>query len=219
MTRKRKITAIEPQKRHKNRRSIFLDGEFAFGVDEELVYKYGLHPDDELDAETIVRILEADENKLAKNQAVRYLSYRARSEQEMRDKLSRAGISEIAVDTVITELKAARLLDDLQFALSFIHDKMLMRPIGPLLIRQELRKRGIQAEFIDTALDQAFSEKSPPEIAFELIQKRYHNMRHLEWIKAKKRLADLLYRRGFDWDSTCEALEQLEKLLQAESGN
>ena len=210
MTEKRKITSIEPQKRNPHRRSIFLDGEFAFGLDEELVFKYGLHEGDELDGTELITIIAAEEKKYARDLALRFLSYRARSEKEVRDRLHKAGVGDETVESVLDDLKQAKLLDDRQFVIAFVHDKMTLRPVGPLLIRQELFKLGIRDALIDLAIEEAFREKTQVAVALELLIKRYPQVKQLDWLKAKKRLVDFLCRRGFKWEVIKEAFEQFK---------
>lgn len=210
VSQKREITRIETQKRKKSRRSVYLDGEFAFGLDQELVIKFGLHEGDLIDESELFPIIQAEEKKSAKDTAIRFLSYRARSEKEVRDKLLGKGFSEDAVASVLAELKAAGLVDDVHFAMAFVHDKMILRPMGPLLIRQELKKHGLSDSLIELAVEEAFRETTPAEVALEMAQKKLGQSKSLDWLKAKKRLADFLYRRGFDWEVTREVLEQLE---------
>jgi regulatory protein len=207
---KREITQIEPQQRNKQRRSIYLEGEFAFGLDEELVLKFGLHEGDLIDESELLAIIQAEEKKGAKDTAVRFLSYRSRSEKEVRDKLFSKGFSEDTVESVLAELKQARLVDDVQFAMAFVHDKMILNPMGPLLIHRDLKQAGLADSVIELAVEEAFREKTMFEIALELAQKKIRQLQSPDGLKTKKRLTDFLYRRGFDWDITREVLEQLE---------
>ena len=67
MESKKKITAIEIQCKRKNRRSIFLDGEFAFGIDVEVLLRQGLGVGDELSQQQIDDILEDNPRFLSKS--------------------------------------------------------------------------------------------------------------------------------------------------------
>lgn len=211
MCKTRKITQIKPQKRDKKRRNVFLDDTFAFGLDAELVIKYSLHEGDIINEVEITQLLHAEERKGAKDRALRFLSYRARSEKEIRDKLLKIGTDTAVISWVISDLKRIGLVDDQKFSLSYIRDKMALRPIGPLAIRKELKRLGIAEELIEFAIEEAFREKSALEVASELIQKRFLQIKHLEWEKIQKRLADFLYRRGFNWGVIQEALDTLKQ--------
>ncbi|MBN2088698.1 RecX family transcriptional regulator [candidate division KSB1 bacterium] len=207
MDHKRKITAIEPQKRNKKRCSIFLDGEYAFGLDEELVLKYHLHEGDLIDEDEFFRLIQDDLKKIARDRSFRILGYRARSENELRDKLFATGLDEETIDWTIEDLKTKKILSDDQFVLAFIHDKMLTHPIGPLAIKQELKLKGISDDLIEFAIEEAFREKSQYEVASELIKKRQPFVKNENRLKARKKLADFLYRRGFGWEIIGAVLE------------
>ena len=53
------ITRLDPQVNNENRVSVFIDGEFAFGVHEDLVVSHGLTAGPALTSDT-VRETEAD---------------------------------------------------------------------------------------------------------------------------------------------------------------
>ncbi|MDZ7262353.1 MAG: RecX family transcriptional regulator [candidate division KSB1 bacterium] len=204
---KRKITRIEPQKKRKHRRSIFLDDEFAFGLDEEIIYRYGLKEGDEIADSDIEKLLLSEEKKAAKDRALHFLTHRARSEKEVRDKLNEVGYDPPIVDWAIAELKRLKLLDDVQFAVSFARSKMVTRPAGEHLLRRELKLKGIPDELIEKAIVEAYLEKSQREVAQELAEKRSQQYKNLDPQKARKRIADFLLRRGFDWEVVSEVIE------------
>jgi len=210
LNKERKITAIEPQKRNKKRRSIFLDGEYAFGLDEELVLKYHLHEGDLIDEDEFLNLIQDDLKKLARDRSFRIIGYRARSENELRDKLCATGLDEETINWTIEDLKQKKILSDEQFVLAFVHDKMLTHPIGPLAIKQELKRKGIADDLIELAIEEAFREKSQQEVAADLVKKRQPSLKNENRMKARKKLADFLYRRGFGWDVIGAVLDQQE---------
>ncbi|MCK5738102.1 RecX family transcriptional regulator [bacterium] len=204
------ITRIEIQKRNPKRRSIYLDGEYAFGLDVEHVIRFNLHENDNIDTEVIETLLMAEEKKSAKEQALRLLAYRARSEKEMGDRLQKKGYDSDISAWVVAELKRLNFLSDQQFSLAFVRDKMRTKPMGPYLIRLELKKKGVTDSFIQAAIEEAYREKSPLEIATALGRKKFSQQPTLPLIKRKQRTGDLLTRRGFSWDIIRDVLEQLE---------
>ena len=205
----RQITRIEIQKRNPGRRSIFLDGEYAFGLDVENVIRFNLHENDSIDTEVIESLLMAEEKKSAKEQALRLLAYRARSEKEIGERLQKKGYDSEIIMGVVAELKRLNFLNDRQFALSFVRDKMITKPMGPYLIRLELKKKGIPESFIQAAIEEAYREDSPQQIAATLGRKKISQQPTLPLIKRKQRTAAFLARRGFSWDIIRDVLEQL----------
>ncbi|MBN1351279.1 RecX family transcriptional regulator [candidate division KSB1 bacterium] len=208
MARIKEITRVEPQKRNKKRRSIFLDGEFAFGVDEELIYKYELYEGSRINLDTVGKILEEEEFKRALDKALRFLAYRARSEKEMRDKLVQSGYDEDTIVRVITILKEKKYINDKEFASLFVRERLRLRPSGQYLLKHELKQKGIPEEIVNNTLADIFSEYSQTEIARDLIRKKENSYRNLEPNIRRKRLTDFLLRRGFDWDIVAIVMEE-----------
>ena len=104
-----KISKIQKQKKE-NRYNIFLDEEFAFGIYKDTVLKFGLRTKDELSEEKINEIKNYDEYFAGKRIALRFLSYRQRSEREVRDKLKSKRISKNNIDKIKNEV--LELLDE-----------------------------------------------------------------------------------------------------------
>jgi len=84
----KKITGLKLQKRNKNRVNVYLDGEFAFGLSR--IVAAWLHTGQELSDEKIAELLSKDDVEIALQRALNFLSYRARSEKEVKQILSEA---------------------------------------------------------------------------------------------------------------------------------
>ncbi len=203
-----KITKIENQKKNKKRLSLFLDNEFAFGLDAAIVAQTGLKEGDSLTEHQITHILFQEEKKRVKEKAFRFLAARTHSEQELRIKLAQKGFENTLVEQVVTELKSVNLIDDSAFAISYARSRLINRSIGENLLRSELRLKGINDETIDKTVQEAYAEKSQCERARDLVDKKKLHYQNLEHWKKKKRIGDFLIRRGFDWDVVKEAVEE-----------
>ena len=81
----RKITALQAQKRNPQRVNVYLDGEFAFGLSR--ITAAWLQIGQVLSEEKIVELQAADEIEVAYQKALHYLSFRTRSEDEVRKNL------------------------------------------------------------------------------------------------------------------------------------
>ena len=95
----KKITAIEVQKKSPNRVNIHLDGEYAFGLAR--IVAAWLRVGAELDEEKIKRLQAEDARERAIQQALLFLSYRARSESEIRQNLRKHEIPEDAIEQTL----------------------------------------------------------------------------------------------------------------------
>jgi len=206
----KKITKIEVQKKRKNRFSIHINDAYAFGVDQEILLRYGLKKGDELSDQDVGDILLSEEKYKAKERALRLLSYRDRSEKEIIDRLKRIGYRQSIIDWVLSELKRLKLIDDARFSVSMARTKMISKPVGEFLLRRELAQKGIADGLIEDAITRIYEEKDQSELAFELAEKQFQKFKNLEKIKAKKRISDFLLRRGFHWDVINDAIEKLD---------
>lgn len=206
------ITQIVVQKKRKNRCSIFINDEFAFGLHQDVVLKFGLKKGDTLDEHQIEEILLSEERKSAKDRALKFLSYRDRSEKEIKTKLKDIGYEDDIIDWVIAELKRLKFIDDERFAQSYAQTQMITRPMGEYYLRRELKKKGLNAELIEQTVEKVYDERDQFSVALELAQQRKKRYRNIEEIKAKKRISDFLLRRGFSWDVVSHVLEQWDDL-------
>ncbi|MCH7522694.1 MAG: RecX family transcriptional regulator, partial [Chloroflexi bacterium] len=75
----------------------------------------------------------------AKNAALRLLTYRSRSEAEIRRRLQGRFTGEV-IDRILADLRRQGLLDDAAFAREWREQREKFRPRGPGIIRQELQR-------------------------------------------------------------------------------
>jgi regulatory protein len=206
------ITQIIVQQKRKNRCSIYLENEFGFGLHQDVVFQFGLKKGDSLTENQIEEILYSEEKKKAKERAINFLSYRDRSEKEMRTKLKQVGFEDNIIDLVVEDLKRIKLIDDKKFALTFARNKLITRPMGEFLIRQELVQKGISKDFIKQTVEEIYEKDDQLSIALELAHKRKKLVANLDELKAKKRVSDFLLRRGFNWEIVSQVIEQWNEI-------
>jgi len=128
--------------------------------------------------------------------ALRYLSYRPRSELEVKNYLRQKGCEPEVTDGVIARLRSLNYLDDLSFAQIWARSRLESRGYGPRRVAQELRIKGIAAEVIRQTLQQSLQQTSEQESAKKLLTKRFGGV-SLQDIKTQRRAVALLLRRGF----------------------
>lgn len=213
-----KITSVEPQKKNPKRFNIFLDGEFAFGADEDLVVNRRLVAGKELSSEDVERILkEAEVGKLMERM-YRLWNIRSRSEKEARDYLRNLSfkrkvkgqeeISTFIIDAAIKLLKKKRLINDEEFARSWVESRRKKR--GPRVLKQELFQKGINREIIEEIISR-YSKDSGQAVAEALLEKKMRIWKNLPKLELKKKVYEFLIRRGFEYDLVKEIIENLIK--------
>lgn len=139
--------------------------------------------------------------KSALTKAYQLLSYRSRSEKELREALQKSGFEEETVAAVLAECKRQRYLDDAGFARAFIQNRIRNRPMGRERLALELRQKGIDPETLQAALDEVFTADTVVALADQLAGKQRKKLTTLPPRKAQQKLADFLRRRGFDWET------------------
>ncbi|MDQ6669817.1 MAG: recombination regulator RecX [Chloroflexota bacterium] len=139
--------------------------------------------------------------------ALRYLAQRPRSEQEVRQRLRRAGVAEDAADGVLAQLRQRGLVDDEAFAQYWLEQRQTFRPRGARLLRAELRQHGIAADLVTAAADELAG--SADEDAYRAAQKRARYLATADERAFKARLSQFLLRRGFGWEAISPAVERL----------
>ena len=127
--------------------------------------------------------------------ALKLLTYRARAEAEMKQRLSRKGFAEADIERTVERLKAAGLIDDAAFAKAWTENRAMGSPRSAYVVKRELRTKGIDA---DTA-EEASSTIDDPEAAYRAALPRLNRLAQLPGDEARHKLADFLRRRGFGW--------------------
>ncbi|MDR0928994.1 MAG: recombination regulator RecX [Oscillospiraceae bacterium] len=140
----------------------------------------------------------------ALDRALRALAMRAHSEQELVQKLTRAGHDEHEIAEAMAKLNRHELLDDRAFAADWAASRA-RRGLGAMRIAQELRQKRVDGEAVAEALA-ALDEDQLLESAVALARK--HLARGDQ--NARRRAMDALHRRGFSYALSRRAIERAE---------
>ena len=151
------ITAIKVNKKRPDRRSIFVDGQFAFSVSEGIFFQNNLEEGGELSDKQIKELITADEFDKAKQAAVNLLSYRPRSIKEVSNRLVHKGWNKDLADRVTGELVDKGYLNDEEFAAIFARDKAKNKCLGPVALKSELIKTGVAQKIIEQTIEAVYS--------------------------------------------------------------
>lgn len=203
------ITKIEKQKNNNKRYSIFIDNEFAFGIDEIDLLYYKLKENEPLDNEKYEYILNKLLLKRAKDKALKYLGYKMRSKNQVIKKLQEYEFPSNVIDKVIRVLEKYNYINDEDFAKAFIKDKLNLKGHGVFKISYDLKMLGVDEEIFKKYLydDEFINEE---EKAKDLLLKKLgnKNIEDLDY-KEKQKIYVYLARRGFSYDSIKKAFNCL----------
>lgn len=192
----RRITALKAQKRNHQRLSVYLDGDYAFGVSRYVAA--WLHVGQELTEEKIADLLTDDAYEIAYQKSIKFISYRMRTTSEVDKHLRKNGIEPQVIEQVIDRLEENGLLNDKSFAQMWIENRSEFRPRSHRLLALELRKKGIDSEIIENAMESTLPED---ELAYLAAQKRIRRYENLEWQDFQQKLGSYLARRGFSYST------------------
>jgi regulatory protein len=130
------------------------------------------------------------------NAAYRYLSYRPRSEAEIRHWLSRRGFAHHVIDEALAKLKEQNLTDDIAFARFWKDNRVAFRPRSKKLLEKELRDKKVATDIVE----QVTSDIDDEATAYSLGSARMPALAHLDYPGFYRRLSSYLGYRGFDYE-------------------
>ena len=206
---KRQITDIQVQKKYPSRRSIFLDGRFFCGVNEDVAARFHLERGMEIDEDELKELLYEEELSKAKSYVYRILARRMYTTKEIRGKLVERGYVGKIIEDVIATLERYGYLNDRTYAEEWIESRMRSKPKGKIALRRELERKGIDRSIIEDALSQAFDESKEAEMAMDLARRKIRSYNTDDPVAAKRKLQSFLLRRGFDFETVKDVIEQV----------
>lgn len=183
--------------------NVHLDGEFTFGLAR--IVAAWLRVGQEISEEKIEQLQAEDARERAFQQAMLFLSYRARSESEIRQNLRKHEIPELVIEQTLDRLRQDGLANDDQFARAWVENRSTFRPRSRRLMAMELRQKGLNDEAVATAI----ADVNDEALAYEAAQKRVARYKSLEWNEFRKKLSDFLARRGFSYSVVAPVVTRL----------
>jgi regulatory protein len=204
------ITALTAQRRRRNRVNVFLDGEYAFSLQDTLAAT--LHSGQELDAQEIAALRQQDAIEDAYDRVLNYLTYRPRSTWEVRRYLQKRDLGEEAQTMVLERLTRAGLVNDREFAQFWVENRTAHRPRGRRALRAELRQKGIATEVVESAV----SDVDEDAAALAVAEARVRRLAHLDRPSFYQRMYGYLQRRGFSYDVCRRITDRLWKQVAEE---
>lgn len=197
------ITALEVQQKNPERVNVYLDGEFAFGLNA--LDAAHLKKGQRLSDVDIERLKGHDTAAQAFERAVRFLAPRPRSSAEIRRHLQEKQYDPPTIDGVIDRLQALNYLDDRQFARYWVTNRNEFNPKGSQALRFELRQKGID----NTIIDETLAELDLYDLAYRAAQKKVRSLRGKDTRTARQTLGAFLQRRGFTYETVRRVLDEL----------
>ncbi|MGY3765883.1 recombination regulator RecX [Vagococcus vulneris] len=190
----------------------------SFDVSEDAIVRHRLLKGEELNHVAIEAVRQEAAMTVGYQKALYYLNTQLRSEKEVRDYLVRKEIDEGAIPNIIQRLKDLTLINDLLYAESYVRTMIRTSDKGPIVVRQQLKRRGIQKNFIVQALAQ-YSFDDQTAIAMHVAEKAMRKYVRKSHQEQKDKTRQQLFTKGFEADVIQLVMSELsaEKDTVAES--
>lgn len=189
------VTAVE-RKGRRRQVNIYVDGRFALAVGSQLAAERGVRPGRALTATELDALGREEARRQAMESALRLLSYRQRSERELRDRLHRKGLEADVIDATLDRLRELGYVDDEAFARFWMDARQAASPRSRRLLAVELRRRGVAQHTADAAT----LDVEDDEAAYEAAGRRLRTLKTLAYARFREQLGSFLTRRGFSYD-------------------
>jgi regulatory protein len=198
------ITDIKKQRRVETQYNVYIDGRYSFSLTDLELSSAGLRIGQDLTSAEVTRYQEQAGQAKAYMVAVRYVSVRPRSRREIADYLCRKGYLDGDTNVALERLEQVGLVNDRQFAASWIADRQALRPRSRRVLAQELAAKGVARDDIESQLS-TVDDEAELQTATRLAEKKHK----LPQYANPQQLISYLLRHGYSYATAKRALETL----------
>ena len=185
--------------------SIYIDNEYAFGLNISIYEKYNLKKDMEVNEEFVQEVLINEEKNKAVNRGLKYLTASQKTEKEVREKLGIQDFDQDIIDYAIAYLKDNKYINDDHYAESFINDQLNFNRDGRRKIRTKLYRKGIDMETIDRKIS-LIDEEVFVDNALKVARNRLKAMTYKDEHERDQKIFRFLFYKGYDFDTVKKAV-------------
>lgn len=144
----------------------------------------------------------------ARDYAYRLLSYRPRSKKEIIERLTRRRFSQETISSVVDYLSQLNYINDSEFARVWVESRILVKPMGISLLRQELRSKGISNDIVEEVIATLNRDYNEYEAAKKLFLNRWPKYSRLDRTTSRRRIYAYLKRRGFNSEVISKIMQE-----------
>jgi regulatory protein len=203
-----KISGIKNQKKRKNRVSIYIEDKYRFSLDYDTLSRSDIHVGDEIDEKEIIKLKLKDEFAKARDYGYSLISYRDRSEWELRRRILEKGFQrEVAIE-VVNWFKNEGIVNDRNFANHWLDGVLQTKPMGKMRVLHELRAKRIDDGIIEEVCDKRLDYQTEMELAKKACNKRMNVLKNYPPEVGKRRLFQYMKNRGFAFEIIQELMKE-----------
>lgn len=198
-----KITKIEKKKRLY---LVEINQTDKLYVTEDTIVRFMLSKDQTISPQELEKIKDFAQFSYGKDLALYHLSFKQRTEKEVRDYLLEHDIDPKTCSKVISSLKEDKWLDDAKYTQNLLDQNLSTGDKGAYLLKQKLHQKGIKQDLYEAIIDQADFYPLCQKIAQKLLRK-YQNKLPNRALKDK--IIQTLCNKGFSFQEGKMAFDSL----------
>lgn len=155
------------------------------------------------------------------NKTLKFLSFRPRSEKEIRDYLNRKKAESSLIEAIIKALKDQNFLNDLEFAKWWIEQRTKFKQRALWVVKRELKQKGVSDETIENQISNINPDQigikdqkeNDLELAKKIVESKIDKYKRLSKQEIFKKLGGVLARRGFNYDIIKKSIDESFKKI------
>ena len=148
------------------------------------------------------------EREIAMKRAASFCAESERSVDEVERRLRKWGVDGDDIDSIIDKLKSNDFVNDERYCKAYINDRFRLNHWGKVKIVYELKKRGLDKEYIDAAIDD-IDDNEYTEVLRKLIDDKLRTIKDTDVYSAKVKILGYALRRGFESDIVSKILKDV----------
>ena len=191
-----------------------LDHQQTFYITEDTIVRFMLSRDKVISKEELAEIQCFAQFSYGKNLALYHLSFKARTEKEVREYLKKYDIEDTIASQVIANLKDENWINDRQYAYSIINANQLSGDKGPYVLTQKLAQKGISKSNIEEILKEFDFSEVAHRVANKLL-KKYEGKLPARALQDK--IIQNLTNKGFSYSESKSAFDDLDSQVDQET--
>ncbi len=165
--------------------------------------------------------MEAEQLQKLIASGISYIAIHPRSKGEievyLKKRIQKLRMHKNTLYEALQRLQELSFVDDEAYARFFVESRIRSRPKGEHLIRQELKRKGIQEDVIDVVCKEYFlhqkqGQNTEADLAKRLLQKRWKVWRNLSVRERKQRAYRYLASRGFSSSTVYSVIDEQSKI-------
>ncbi|TAL70449.1 MAG: regulatory protein RecX [Bacteroidetes bacterium] len=204
-----RIISVKAKKNRQNCIIIFSNDD-TFKCSYDIVLKYKLGNNSIISSDLFSEIKKEQRIYDVKQVAFNYVSYKPRTEKQIRQRLKEKGFEKVESDSAIGFLSKFDLVDDEKYSKQFIADYLKRKSVGKSKLISELLRKGIDKALAEDSVEKFFSKDDTLEYAMKAVNKKLRVIRHKPLEKQRDSLIRFLFASGFDWDIIRIVLKEIK---------